>query len=126
MAVLHDVTQQKRLDDARKEFVANVSHELRTPLTNIKGYTETLLDAYEDMDGETRNRFLNIIYSESDRMTRIVKDLLTLTKLDYGKMESNMERFSLKSVAEKRCGFNGNRSREAGRRDFLPDTREYA
>ena len=100
MAVLHDVTQQKRLDDARKEFVANVSHELRTPLTNIKGYTETLLDAYEDMDGETRNRFLNIIYSESDRMTRIVKDLLTLTKLDYGKMESNMERFSLKSVAE--------------------------
>ena len=80
MAVLHDVTQQKRLDDARKEFVANVSHELRTPLTNIKGYTETLLDAYEDMDGETRNRFLNIIYSESDRMTRIVKDLLTLTK----------------------------------------------
>ncbi len=101
MAVLHDITQQKRLDDARKEFVANVSHELRTPLTNIKGYTETLIDAGEDMDFETGRRFLEIVYNEADRMTRIVKDLLTLTKLDYDRMENDMtEDINLKKVAE--------------------------
>ena len=87
MAVLHDITQQKRLDDSRKEFVANVSHELRTPLTNIKGYTETLMDAFDEMDAETRHRFLGIVYSEVDRMTRLVKDLLTLSRLDYGRLE---------------------------------------
>lgn len=101
MAVLHDVTQQKRLDDARKEFVANVSHELRTPLTNIKGYTETLMDAFDDMDGETRKRFLGIVYNEADRMTRIVKDLLTLTKLDYDRMDAGETTdIQLKTVAD--------------------------
>ncbi|MEA4920381.1 MAG: ATP-binding protein [Clostridiaceae bacterium] len=100
MAVLHDVTQQKRLDDARKEFVANVSHELRTPLTNVKGYTETLMDAYDDIDVDTRQRFLGIIYSEADRMTRLVKDLLTLTKLDYERMEAGKDEIDLRGIAE--------------------------
>ena len=101
MAVLHDITQQKRLDDARKEFVANVSHELRTPLTNIKGYTETLIDAYEDIDSDTRSHFLNVIYSEADRMTRLVKDLLTLTKLDYERMEASDAPVDLRDIAER-------------------------
>ena len=99
MAVLHDVTQQKRLDDARKEFVANVSHELRTPLTNIKGYTETLIDAGEDIDAETRDRFLDIVYNEADRMTRMVKDLLTLTKLDYDRADDEPGDVDIASVA---------------------------
>ena len=101
MAVLHDITQQKRLDDARKEFVANVSHELRTPLTNIKGYTETLIDAYDDIDGETRSHFLSVIYNEADRMTRLVKDLLTLTKLDYERMEASDAPVDLRDIAER-------------------------
>ena len=101
MAVLHDITQQKRLDDARKEFVANVSHELRTPLTNIQGYTETLIDAYDDIDVETRSHFLNVIHSEADRMTRLVKDLLTLTKLDYDRMEASDTPVDLRDIAER-------------------------
>ena len=80
MAVLHDITEQTKLDSSRREFVANVSHELRTPLTNVKGYTETLLDAGDDIDAETRQKFLGVIYNESDRMTHIVKDLPTLSR----------------------------------------------
>lgn len=90
MAVLHDITEQRKLDESRREFVANVSHELRTPLTNVRGYTETLMEN-PDIDGETRNRFLTIINGEADRMTRIVKDLLTLTRLDYDRLEMKME-----------------------------------
>ena len=90
MAVLHDITEQRKLDESRREFVANVSHELRTPLTNVRGYTETLLES-PDIDDETRTRFLTVINGEADRMTRIVKDLLTLTRLDYDRMEIKME-----------------------------------
>ena len=95
IAVIHDITEQRRLDDARREFVANVSHELRTPLTNIRSYTETLLDAAGDIPIVTEKQFLGVISSESERMARIVTDLLTLSKLDYGRMELRMTRFSL-------------------------------
>lgn len=95
IAVIHDITEQRRLDDARREFVANVSHELRTPLTNIRSYTETLLDAAGDIPLDTERQFLGVISSESERMARIVTDLLTLSKLDYGRMELRMTRFSL-------------------------------
>ena len=86
IAVIHDVTEQRKLDDARREFVANVSHELRTPLTNIKSYTETLMDTAGELPAETEKRFLGVITNEADRMTRIVKDLLTLSKLDCGRI----------------------------------------
>ena len=95
IAVIHDITEQRRLDDARREFVANVSHELRTPLTNIRSYTETLLDAAGDIPLDTEKQFLGVISSESERMARIVTDLLTLSKLDYGRMVLRMTRFSL-------------------------------
>lgn len=95
MAVLHDVTEQAKLDSSRREFVANVSHELRTPLTNVKGYTETLLDAGDEIDAETRTGFLKVVYNEADRMTHIVKDLLTLSQLDYGRMELKKEELPL-------------------------------
>lgn len=95
IAVIHDITEQRRLDDARREFVANVSHELRTPLTNIRSYTETLLDAAGNIPIDTEKQFLGVISSESERMARIVTDLLTLSKLDYGRMELRMTRFSL-------------------------------
>ena len=95
IAVIHDITEQRRLDDARREFVTNVSHELRTPLTNIRSYTETLLDAAGDIPLDTEKQFLGVISSESERMARIVTDLLTLSKLDYGRMELRMTRFSL-------------------------------
>ena len=100
VAVVHDITEQRKLDDARREFVANVSHELRTPLTNIKSYTETLIDAAGDLPVETEKRFLSVIYNEGDRMTRIVKDLLTLSKLDYGRMDLKFVRFSMQEMLE--------------------------
>ncbi len=78
--VLHDITDFKRADRIRRDFVANVSHELRTPLTAIKGYAEALLDEPDDADA--RQRFLEIIQRHSARMERLVKDLLRLARLD--------------------------------------------
>lgn len=83
VTAVQDITKQRKLDESRREFVANVSHELRTPLTTIKSYTETLIDGMENKDSMEYN-FLGVINSEIDRMTRIVKDLLTLSRLDHG------------------------------------------
>ena len=94
MAVIHDVTEQRKSEQTRREFIANVSHELRTPLTNVKSYAETIISAGDDLPAELRSNFMGVIVSEADRMTRIVKDLLTLSKFDYGKMEMNIVRFS--------------------------------
>ena len=86
IVVVHDITNQQKLENARREFVANVSHELRTPLTTVKSYAETLMDMDID-DKDTQNRFLETIANEADRMTRIVKDLLTLSRLDEGQYQ---------------------------------------
>jgi len=85
LVVMHDITNQQKLEFSRREFVANVSHELRTPLTTVKSYAETLMDM--PYDEEMHTRFLGTIANEADRMTRIVKDLLTLSKLDEGQYE---------------------------------------
>ncbi len=79
LVVMHDITKQEKLEMSRREFVANVSHELRTPLTTVKSYAETLAGMSEQ---EVQIKFLNTIIRETDRMTRIVKDLLTLSRLD--------------------------------------------
>ena len=80
--VMHDITDLRKADQIRRDFVANVSHELRTPLTAIKGYAEALLD--DPDDAEARARFLEIIQRHSVRMERLVKDLLRLARLDAG------------------------------------------
>jgi two-component system phosphate regulon sensor histidine kinase PhoR len=80
--VLHDITALRRADQVRRDFVANVSHELRTPLTAIRGYVEALLDSSAD-PVETR-RFLEIVARHSERMERLVRDLLRLARLDAG------------------------------------------
>jgi two-component system sensor histidine kinase VicK len=95
LAVIHDVTVQRRSDEQRREFVANVSHELRTPITNVRSYAETLVDAGQDMPPETVESFLGVILSESDRMTKIVQDLLALSKFDAGEVDFHMERCDL-------------------------------
>jgi len=82
VAVLQDVTKQQKLDRSRRAFVADVSHELRTPLTNIKSYSETLLDAGIE-DKEISRNFLSVINNEADRMTRLVTDLLVLSRLEH-------------------------------------------
>ncbi len=88
-----------------------MSHELRTPLTNIRSYTETLLDAAGELPLDTEKQFLGVISSESERMARIVTDLLTLSKLDYGRMELRMTRFSVSDLLKK-----GDECHEADRR----------
>ncbi len=93
LVLIHDVTQQREAEQMRKEFVANVSHELRTPLTNIRSYAETLEDGYEDLPPRTAKNFLGVILNESDRMTHIVQDLLTLSRFDSGRNELHLERF---------------------------------
>ncbi len=80
--VMHDITELRKADLIRRDFVANVSHELRTPLTAIKGYAEALLDDPEDADA--RERFLEIIHRQAERMERLVKDLLRLARLEAG------------------------------------------
>ena len=100
MIVLHDITEQHRNEERRKEFVANVSHELRTPLTNVRSYAETLRDAEGSIPLETANSFLDIIITETDRMTHIVQDLLTLSRLDSGKAELALSRFSFAESIE--------------------------
>ena len=100
LVVLHDVTEQHRNEERRKEFVANVSHELRTPLTNVRSYAETLRDAEGDIPVETSNSFLDIIITETDRMTHIVQDLLTLSRLDAGNAELVLSRFPFGDAIE--------------------------
>ena len=95
LVMLHDVTKQQQLEKSRREFVANVSHELKTPLTTVKSHAETLLDIIGD--NKTAEMFANTILNETDRMTRLVKDLLLISSLE-GKMLLNSSMFSLKHM----------------------------
>lgn len=79
--VFHDISELKKLEQMRKDFVANVSHELKTPITSIKGFAETLLEGAGE-DGQLREQFLNIILNESHRMQGLIQDLLDLSKIE--------------------------------------------
>ena len=82
LLVLNDVTQLRKLETMRRDFVANVSHELKTPITSIKGFSETLLDS-DGESAEERAHFLGIIARQADRLQTIVEDLLTLSSIEY-------------------------------------------
>jgi two-component system phosphate regulon sensor histidine kinase PhoR len=98
--VFHDITELRRLEHIRKDFVANVSHELRTPLTSIKGYVEALLDGGKD-DPQTSVRFLDIILKQSDRLNLILEDLLQLSKIESGQVQFKQEPLHIGSVIER-------------------------
>ncbi len=93
MCVIHDNTSSYELDKSRREFIADISHELRTPLTGIKGALETVIE-YPQLDGEIRDNFLHMAVEECDRMTRIVSDLLVLSRLDNKRTAWKIETFS--------------------------------
>lgn len=90
VCVLHDVTSQQKEDQERKQFVSNVSHELRTPLTSVKSYVEALSDgAWKD--AEIAPQFLKVVQDETDRMIRMINDLLSLSRMDSGTVKLNLE-----------------------------------
>jgi two-component system phosphate regulon sensor histidine kinase PhoR len=96
--VLHDISDLRRADRVRRDFVANVSHELRTPLTAIRGYVEALID--DPPPPDDRRRFLEIIARHTDRMERLVKDLLRLARLDAGQETTEMEDCDVNAIIQ--------------------------
>ena len=99
IAVVQDITEHVKLDEMRKEFVADVSHELKTPITSIMGYADTLLEA--EYDKQTQEKFLNVIATEARRMARLVTDLLTLSRYDNNKNKTQKEQFNLGELVKK-------------------------
>lgn len=103
IVLVQDITEHVKLDNMRKEFVADVSHELKTPLTSIMGYAETLMASEYDKD--LQEKFLNVISSEAVRMTKLVNDLLELSKFDNNKKETIKSEFDLGELV-KQCQEN--------------------
>lgn len=95
--ILHDITKQKKIDQDRRDFVSNVSHELRTPLTSVHSYIEALLDGAKD-DPQITEEFLEVIQGETERMSRMVADLLELSRMDQGTMEVKTEIVELNAM----------------------------
>lgn len=93
IVVIQDITEHVKLDSMRKQFVADVSHELQTPITTIIGYSETILD--NELEPELQKNFLNRIFSEANRMSHLVKDLLTLSRYDTAKVKIEKKEFNL-------------------------------
>ncbi len=98
--VFHDITELRRLEKIRQDFVANVSHELRTPISSIKGYAETLLEgALEDKDNA--KEFISIIYQDSNRLASLINDLLDLSKTESGKLKMSFAALDAVSLIKK-------------------------
>jgi two-component system phosphate regulon sensor histidine kinase PhoR len=98
IAVFHDISRLKELEKIRQDFVANVSHELRTPLTTIKGYAETLLEGA--LKEEVAYQFVQVIKRQSDRLTKIVEDLLALSKIELKEFQLKIETLPFHELAE--------------------------
>ena len=99
MVVVQDITEHVKLDNMRKEFVADVSHELKTPITSIMGYADTLLEG--EYDKETQDKFLNVIATEARRMAKLVTDLLILSRYDNNKVKKEATEFDLGELVKK-------------------------
>ena len=99
IVLVQDITEHVKLDNMRKEFIADVSHELKTPLTSIMGYAETLSEM--DYDKEIQDKFLNVITTEAVRMTKLVNDLLTLSKHDDTNTRWEKTEFDLGELVKK-------------------------
>ena len=98
LAMVEDITELRRLEQVRTDFVANVSHELKTPLTSIKGFVETLLDGAIN-NPPMAEKFLKIIMLEAERLTRLINDILSISKLESGMNDVPTERVQLDKMA---------------------------
>ncbi len=99
LVLIQDITEHVKLDEMRKEFVADVSHELKTPITSIMGYADTLLEG--EYDAEIKNKFLNVIATEARRMAKLVSDLLDLSRCDNGQVVAEKTEFDLGQMVKK-------------------------
>ncbi|KJJ84970.1 multi-sensor signal transduction histidine kinase [Candidatus Omnitrophus magneticus] len=97
--VFHDITNLRKLEQIRKDFVANVSHELKTPVASIKGYAETLIDGALNDEKNARS-FLNVILKESDRLNKLIDNILELSKLESGKNKIKFIAVDMRNIAE--------------------------
>ncbi|MBZ6008844.1 cell wall metabolism sensor histidine kinase WalK [Leuconostoc gelidum] len=97
VVVLHNITEQQRIDSERRMFVSNVSHELRTPLTSVRSYVDALAEGAID-DPEMAQNFLGVVQDETQRMIRMINDLLALSRLDQGTMDVRLEVVNLNSL----------------------------
>src|SRR4030088_657247 len=97
--VLHDITELRRLERVRRDFVANVSHEFKTPLTAIQGFAETLLAGAID-DAQNRVRFLEIILEHARRLARLTEDLLRLSQMDSDRLELEIDEVSVSQIVD--------------------------
>jgi two-component system, OmpR family, phosphate regulon sensor histidine kinase PhoR len=123
--VLHDLTELRRLESMRRDFVANVSHELKTPLTSISGYAETLLS--DPLDPEMTRRFMATIAGNARRMQRLVDDLLDLAKLEAGGWQPEAEPIDIEAISHEIWNTLNDRSRTPTvdfRVEVQPDARE--
>lgn len=100
--VLHDVTELRRLEQVRTEFIENVSHELRTPLTAIVGYLETLVDE-PSLETPNNRKFLHVAHQHAERLSRLVEDLRSLSEIESGKILLRCELVPLREVAQDVC-----------------------
>lgn len=99
LVVIHDITEIRRLETMRRDFVANVSHELKTPLTSIKGFVETLLEGALE-DKENSRHFLKIIQDHANRLNNLINDLLDLSHIESKEIKLKMSEFNLKELME--------------------------
>jgi two-component system, OmpR family, phosphate regulon sensor histidine kinase PhoR len=99
-----DRSEARAAEQMRVDFVANASHELRTPLSTLIGYTETLREQGEEIDGETRERFLSVVHDEARRMQRIVEDLISLSRIEAEKFTAPTDAVDLQPLIEQALG----------------------
>ena len=123
VVVLHDITELRKLERVRRDFVANVSHEFKTPLTAIQGFSETLLAGAID-DPQNRERFLGIILEHSRRLARLTDDLLKLSQMDADRLELEISRVSVAELIESCLETAQHRAAEKDIRVYLSQSNE--
>ena len=113
VSVFHDISDLKRLEKIRRDFVANVSHELRTPITVIKGYAETLLSG-DVAEAELTTRFIGIIHNHAERLANLIRDLLSISEIESGELSLELAPLRIEGVAKRAATLLDHQARAKG------------
>lgn len=101
VVVARDITRRKRVDLAKSEVISAVSHELRSPLTSVKGFVSTLINKWDQLTEEQKKHFLNTIQVDADRVTRLINELLDISRLETGRLQLRKQRVEIQDIARK-------------------------